>query len=1009
MSTVEGGEVQTARTFSLRNCTISVCILVIGIAGMSVMFTVSIARTTALDEMDSLIKSKESALRSEEAHELELRLRINMQIVMQALRDDVLQELKILETAVSQIGKFYQRNQHNISLDLREFTTELWASILSSNGTATTVLGISVGQYWNVASLSQETVFLMSSETDPSLGSIVRSRQWLSDPTLGTTKHLQIKPSNSSIINYAQQYQPTDSIWSPPCISASAFGMFYMKNIAHQDTGNLVGTVFGSMKFDDFSDILRDIRSKFEGEARALIVTDQGFVIGCSHGTCSHTRKTRDTLTEQVLNATVSSHYSDTSDLITREFLTIFYKNPNAFISTAASSSLMNIKVSNVSLVYVLDRLLSQRMNETSLKFYTIVFIDLLYATKDFDSAVKESSKLQIEATNRVKDEVEFSITILHIALSGFAVLMATGIAVMVTKFVAQIKELEQGIQKASEMQLVQQTTITSGIQDIVNLNNAFMTLQSRLQDFRSFVPACLLGDCEDSDNEIEPPSGEVTILCTDIQGSTSLWSRSAPGMNAAMEIHNEIQRKHIRAFDGYEVKTIGDSFVVAFRDEFDALECCMAVQHEMRQTEWPGELLLTDDGLLLRMGLHCSTDITSEINTFTTRTDYKGKGVDIAVKCESLALGGTICMTTVFFDRVRTLIKNPTSAISHLPFGNHTVTEGDSSITLYIAVPEYLSERLNRETEMKELEIPHTKRHPSGNCSVVSNSIAQSSNVTKKNCTMGIVNVTFLSIEDHLSDPCSVYCRFLRTVIEMLKPCSGSLMGLHGTYIITSFNLMTSCNGHFGKSVHFCNGLEESRSSFGEISFSVGIAMGMSMIGDAGSDRSRYPLTPGFVSRTAPYAAAFAAEQGFKSVVMTCSVLSEAGSQYLIPIDQWLHDNRGFHVYELQSIKNKSSRAPILEYKLAYTSMATGDFLPLGNLIALYPSDPALIYLTRYSRLSSNCTRKNSFLPSMKFITKADNEQPESRFTLPGHPPPQPPIESIPGMEVESEYSLSE
>ena len=61
-------------------------------------------------------------------------------------------------------------------------------------------------------------------------------------------------------------------------------------------------------------------------------------------------------------------------------------------------------------------------------------------------------------------------------------------------------------------------------------------------------------------------PSGTVTFLFTDIEGSTQLLRRAPEGYADALATHRRLLRAAFRAHDGREIDTQGDSFFVAFR-----------------------------------------------------------------------------------------------------------------------------------------------------------------------------------------------------------------------------------------------------------------------------------------------------------------------------------------------------------------------------------------------------------------------------------------------------------
>ena len=62
------------------------------------------------------------------------------------------------------------------------------------------------------------------------------------------------------------------------------------------------------------------------------------------------------------------------------------------------------------------------------------------------------------------------------------------------------------------------------------------------------------------------PPTGTVTFLFTDIEGSTKMWERSPQAMQAALAHHDELLRRALEEHGGYVFKTVGDAFCCAFR-----------------------------------------------------------------------------------------------------------------------------------------------------------------------------------------------------------------------------------------------------------------------------------------------------------------------------------------------------------------------------------------------------------------------------------------------------------
>jgi class 3 adenylate cyclase len=61
------------------------------------------------------------------------------------------------------------------------------------------------------------------------------------------------------------------------------------------------------------------------------------------------------------------------------------------------------------------------------------------------------------------------------------------------------------------------------------------------------------------------PPTGTLTFLFTDIEGSTKMWERDSSVMQVALARHDEILRSAMEERGGYVFKTVGDAFCCAF------------------------------------------------------------------------------------------------------------------------------------------------------------------------------------------------------------------------------------------------------------------------------------------------------------------------------------------------------------------------------------------------------------------------------------------------------------
>ena len=123
-----------------------------------------------------------------------------------------------------------------------------------------------------------------------------------------------------------------------------------------------------------------------------------------------------------------------------------------------------------------------------------------------------------------------------------------------------------------------------------------------------------------------ELPSGTVTFLFTDLEGSTRLWEEHPEAMKAALARHDVILRDAIEARRGHVVKTTGDGFHAAFGTAHDAVDAAVAAQLALEIEAWdlPGPLLV-------RMGLHtCEAELRDG--------DYYGSAVNRAARLMATA-----------------------------------------------------------------------------------------------------------------------------------------------------------------------------------------------------------------------------------------------------------------------------------------------------------------------------------------------------------------------------------
>lgn len=85
-------------------------------------------------------------------------------------------------------------------------------------------------------------------------------------------------------------------------------------------------------------------------------------------------------------------------------------------------------------------------------------------------------------------------------------------------------------------------------------------------------------------------PTGSVTFLFTDIEGSTRLWEQYPTERQSALERHDEILRSAIAGHGGYVFSTAGDAFAAAFDRAGDAVAAAVAAQRALGSEPSPAD-----------------------------------------------------------------------------------------------------------------------------------------------------------------------------------------------------------------------------------------------------------------------------------------------------------------------------------------------------------------------------------------------------------------------------------
>ena len=164
-------------------------------------------------------------------------------------------------------------------------------------------------------------------------------------------------------------------------------------------------------------------------------------------------------------------------------------------------------------------------------------------------------------------------------------------------------------------------------------------------------------------------PTGTVTMLFSDIEGSTVLLSRLGTRYGEALSAQRKLLRAAISDWRGHELGTEGDSFFVVFDSAADAVACCVAAQRALGEHAWPG-----GTAVRVRMGLHSG-------EPFRHEDGYIGMDVHRAARIAATAHGGQVVMSDVTWELAHSALP---AELSVCDLGFHRLKDIDGPEHIY-------------------------------------------------------------------------------------------------------------------------------------------------------------------------------------------------------------------------------------------------------------------------------------------------------------------------------------
>ncbi|MGA8533724.1 MAG: adenylate/guanylate cyclase domain-containing protein [Candidatus Tumulicola sp.] len=145
-------------------------------------------------------------------------------------------------------------------------------------------------------------------------------------------------------------------------------------------------------------------------------------------------------------------------------------------------------------------------------------------------------------------------------------------------------------------------------------------------------------------------PTGTVTFLFSDIEGSTARWEHDREAMEPALARHDALMYAALEARDAYVFKTVGDEFCAAFATAPDAIAAALDAQRALAAADFAAV-----DGLRVRMALHTGSAAERD-------GDYFGPTVNRVARLLAIGHGGQVLVSGVTTDLVQGALPGQTS-----------------------------------------------------------------------------------------------------------------------------------------------------------------------------------------------------------------------------------------------------------------------------------------------------------------------------------------------------------
>ena len=350
-------------------------------------------------------------------------------------------------------------------------------------------------------------------------------------------------------------------------------------------------------------------------------------------------------------------------------------------------------------------------------------------------------------------------------------------------------------------------------------IQSSFKSITAILRQYKAYVPASVLENIGDIINVgstpvivVQPPTENATLVFTDIVSSSMIWGELPDEMRDSLLQHNRIIRECIATCKGYEVKTIGDSFMVAFDSPSNGVEFGMLIQLSLFEALWPERLCQLPpcasgtvwNGLRVRIGVNHG-QVNTDCNDATGKVDYLGATVNIAARLEGACNPGAVAVSVGTLQLAQEYIKQSSPLI--IDKGPVSLRGIKEAVGVSILFPSSLSGRIEK---TETVYVPENKEQTIAIRGSVSDCSSDSKYAVRRKQTEANFKKITATVGRHSVRPQPSDYTLMNETLGLVATClvrtDGTVMGVTGNVVTFSWNVSKPSDNHSLTSLRFAD-----------------------------------------------------------------------------------------------------------------------------------------------------------------------------------------------------------